>query len=82
MSANIKWRPVKESGKDLGVWSPSRFIEMLEEAFGSLPAKIRKEDIPVLMGMRAAGDIHEKESLDKLIHAIETNTVVEVFAQY
>lgn len=82
MSANIYWRPVEESGHDLEVHAPSSFIQVLEEAFGPLPVKIEKSDLPILKGIRAGVDSFAKESITSLMEAVEMNEVVEVYAKW
>ena len=81
MSASICWRP-GQYGKSLGVWAPSRFISMLEEAFGQLPVKLDASDKPLLNGMRIALEERERNAIEELIEAIDKHTEIEVMAHY
>jgi hypothetical protein len=79
MSVNIYYRTIKK-GKDLEEGAPSSFIQMFEGAF-ALPAVLTKENIEVLNGMRI-GSEHHKETLEKIIEAIDTHGEIEVYAEY
>lgn len=83
MSANIYWRQIKDSKTDIGMWSPSAFIETFEEAFGQMPRVLSDVDLPVLYGIKAAfGGAENKAAIQNLIDALEKNKHVEVFAEY
>lgn len=79
MSANILYRTIKK-GKSLEVSSPSSFIEMFENAF-PFPTILRQENIEILNGMRIGSEYH-KETLKKIIEAIETFGEIEIYAEY
>lgn len=79
MSANIYYKTLRK-GKSLEVGSPSSFIMMFEGAF-SLPAVLAKDNIELLNGMRIGSNDH-KQTLEKIIDAINQHGEIEIYAEF
>jgi ATP phosphoribosyltransferase regulatory subunit HisZ len=77
MGMTLKWRPL-DSGSNLATSTPSRVLEILEEAFGRAPMRIGVGDLSVLRALAKAlpGD----GALPALIKAIEEHDDIEVEA--
>ncbi len=82
MSANIKYTPIKNNGKDLGVWAPSAFIEAMTKAFGRFPCEVGPSDLATLRGMDAASAGNgNNTAYQRLIEAIGEDTTIKVWAE-
>jgi hypothetical protein len=82
MSATIKYVRVKNAGKSLPVYAPSRFIGSLERAFGCVPCEIGPSDVPILRGMAAVADEQERKCYEILIKEIGEDSQIKVWAEY
>ncbi len=82
MSANIYYRPTKETGFQLSVDAPSTFMENIRKAFLSeFPLIFGQDSVQTLKGM-AAMHHGEENPYDELIEAIEKHETIEVYAKY
>lgn len=77
MGANIYWLPVKP-GISLKISTPSKFIEIMEKAFGKFPCDLGECDLEKLRGMA----VIEPEMFEQLISAVEKHKTIRLWADW
>ena len=84
MSANIYCRPISTARRDIPIGTPSLFITVIEETFGTFPITIgTTSDRLILRGMIAgATDRDWKKCFEILYQEIEKHGEIEIFAEY
>lgn len=82
MSANIRWKPVTNDGKDLGVSAPSAFIRSMKAAFGEEPWTLSPTDHQKLFGMAAVyGGMEQDNPYLNLVKVMGSQSI-RVWAEY
>lgn len=90
MSANVFWKPVRTTRKELYVMAPSAFRSSMEEVFGEYPDQGRygweldKAALPALYGMLAMTNNRngDENPYMQMIAAIQKYSKINVWLEY
>lgn len=84
MSKTIFFRILEPTG-EIQTSTPNQVISNIQKAFGSFPAKLRRENISVLRGLLigTTSSIQEEEDNEyyQIIQAIEKYGEIEIYAE-